>query len=95
MSGCARRPCDEAVRFQAGKQNVTVSLRAETIQRAKILAARRSTSISALPERQIEALMGEEEDAYQNSRRSAFNLMDRGFHLGGAHPTPRDVLHER
>lgn len=79
---------------QTGKQNVTVSLRTKTIQQAKILAARRSTSISGLLEQQIEALVGEEE-AYENSLRSALSLMDRGFRLGGASPAPRDMLHER
>ena len=43
------------------KQNLTVSLDRETIQKAKIVAARRSTSISGLVAAQIEILVGEEE----------------------------------
>ncbi len=77
-----------------GKQNVTVSLDRQTIQRAKIIAARRSTSISGLLARQIEILVGEEE-AYERAERQALNLLDQGFHFGGETPAGRDELHER
>jgi hypothetical protein len=43
------------------KQNLTVSLERQTIQKAKVVAARRSTSISGLLAHQIEVLVGEEE----------------------------------
>jgi hypothetical protein len=77
-----------------GKQNVTVSLDRQTIQKAKIVAARRSTSISGLLARQIEILVGEEE-AYEYAERQAMTLLDQGFHLGGAIRVGRDELHER
>lgn len=76
------------------KQNLTVSLSTETIQKAKILAAKRSTSISGLLAAQIEALVGAEE-AYENARRAALDLMDRGFHMGGIRAVSREELHER
>ncbi len=76
------------------KQNLTVSLDRETIRKAKIVAARRSTSISGLLARQIELLIGEEE-AYERAERQARALLDQGFHLGGAVPASRDELHER
>jgi hypothetical protein len=76
------------------KQNLTVSLSPDTIRKAKILAARRSTSISGLLAGQIEALVGEEE-AWERSERSALALLDRGFHLGGVIKASRDELHER
>jgi hypothetical protein len=76
------------------KQNLTVSLSTETIQKAKILAAKRSTSISGLLAAQIEALVGAEE-AYENARRAALALMDRGFHMGGIRAVSREELHER
>ena len=79
---------------QIRKQNVTVSLSTQTIERARILAAKRSTSISGLLEEQIEALVGQEE-AYESSRRTALRLMEQGFRLGGGPSTPRDQLHER
>jgi hypothetical protein len=76
------------------KQNLTISLDRETIQKAKIVAARRSTSISGLLARQIEILVGEEE-AYERSKRQALALLDQGFNLGGKGPVSRDELHER
>jgi hypothetical protein len=76
------------------KQNLTVSLDRKTIQKAKILAARRSTSISGLLAQQIEALVGEEE-AYERAERQAMALLQRGFHLGGVIRVTRDELHDR
>jgi len=77
-----------------GKQNLTISLDRQTIRMAKILAARRSTSISGLLARQIEILVGEEE-AYERAERQALSLLDQGFHLGGIFRASRDELHER
>ena len=76
------------------KQNVTISLDRKTIQKAKIFAARRSTSISGLLAHQIEILVGEEE-AYERAERQAMTLLDQGFHLGGVIRVGRDELHER
>jgi predicted transcriptional regulator len=76
------------------KQNVTVSLSSETVRKAKILAARRSTSISGLLAAQIEMLIGEEE-AYERAARAALAALEKGFHLGGVITTSRDELHER
>lgn len=76
------------------KQNLTISLDRQTIQKAKVVAARRSTSISGLVARQIEILVGEEE-AYERAERQAMSLLDQGFHLGGEIRASRDDLHER
>ena len=77
-----------------GKQNLTISLDRKAIQKAKIIAARRSTSISGLLAHQIELLIGEEE-AYERAERQAMTLLDQGFHLGGVIRVSRDELHER
>jgi hypothetical protein len=79
---------------ERGKQNLTISLDRETIRMARILAARRSTSISGLLARQIEILIGEEE-AYERAERQALSLLDQGFHLGGVIRASRDEWHER
>lgn len=76
------------------KQNLTVSLTQQTIRKAKILAARRGSSISGLLAQQIEALVGEEE-AYERAQRQAESLLDQGFHLGGVIRASRDEWHER
>jgi hypothetical protein len=79
---------------QIRKQNLTVSLSPETVQKARVLAAKRSTSISGLLAAQIEALVDEDE-AYESAHRAALGLMERGFHMGGIHSVQREELHER
>ena len=81
-------------RPSAGRQNVTISISPDTVRKARILAARRSTSISGLLAEQIERLLGEEE-VWERSERSALALLEQGFHLGGLIPASRDELHER
>jgi len=76
------------------KQNLTISMDRDTVRKAKVLAARRSTSISALVAAQIEALVGEDE-SYERAKRQAMMLLERGFHLGGTHRADRTALHER
>ena len=75
-------------------QNLTIRLDRETIRKARIIAAKRSTSISGLVARQIEILAGEEED-YEHAKRRALALLDQGFDLGGEIRATRDELHER
>lgn len=76
------------------KQNVTVTLSQQTVRKAKILAARRGSSISGLLAQQVEILVGEEE-AYERAERQASLLLDQGFHLGGVIRATRDEWHER
>jgi hypothetical protein len=76
------------------KQNVTVSLSRQVLKKAKVLAARRETSISGLLAQEIERLVSNDE-AYQRSERQALALLDQGFHLGGVIRASRDELHER
>ena len=76
------------------KQNITISLSRQTLRKAKVLAARRDTSISRLLADQVEILVGEEE-AYERAERQAVALLDQGFHLGGVIRVSRDEWHER
>jgi len=76
------------------KQNLTITLERTTIQKAKLLAARRSMSISGLVAHQIEALV-EEEEEYRRAAREAIALLEEGFHLGGKLRVTRDQLHDR
>jgi uncharacterized protein YigA (DUF484 family) len=76
------------------KQNVTISLSRQTLQKVRVLAARRATSISGLLAEQVEILVGEEE-AYDRAQRQAMTLLDKGFHMGGVIRASRDELHER
>lgn len=77
----------------ANRQNLTVQLDRNLIRKARILAARRDTSVSRLVASELERLVGDDE-AYQVARRSALSFLRRGFHLGGKR-VRRDALHER
>ncbi len=76
------------------KQNVTVSLSPDTIRKARVLAAQRSTSISGLLADQIDSLVSKEEE-YGRSHHAALALLKEGFHLGGMITASRDAWHER
>lgn len=76
------------------KQNLTVSLDPQVLRKAKILAAKKGTSISGLLADQVEHLVGEDE-SYTRAESAALALLDEGFHFGGSHPASRDEWHER
>jgi len=69
------------------KQNITLRLSRQTIQKARVLAAQRSTSISGLLTSQIED--------YERAMQRAMARLEKGFDLGGTHTMDRDALHER
>jgi len=77
----------------AERRNLTVQLDRETIRKAKILAAKRGTSVSSLVAAQITESVRSDE-AYDAARRTALELLERGLHLGGRRLN-RDELHER
>jgi len=76
------------------KQNITLRLSRQTIQKARVLAAQRSTSISGLLTSQIE-LLADTGDDYERAMRRAMARMEKGFHLGEIPKLDRDALHER
>ena len=76
------------------KRNLTVQLDEETVAKAKVLAARRSTSVSKLVAHEIQRLVGED-DAYGRARTAALAHLNRGFRLGGGALPRRDALHDR
>ena len=77
-----------------GRQNVTMSLSKQVLKKARILAARRETSISGLLAQEIATLV-DNEDAYERAERQALSLLDQGFHLGGVIRAGRDDWHDR
>jgi len=76
------------------KQNITLRLSKQTIHKARVLAAQRSTSISGLLTSQIEQLT-ETEDDYDHAMNRAFARMEKGFHMGEIPKFDRESLHER
>ena len=69
----------------ADRQNITVQLDKETIHKAKVLAAKRGTSVSGLLASELERLVGDDE-SYEAARRSALAFLENGFELGGDVP---------
>ncbi len=78
------------------RQNVTLSLPREVVREAKVIAASRDTSISAL---MVEVLSGiiDEERGYRTARERSSRRLARGLDLGtgGERIWTRDELHER
>lgn len=76
------------------KTNITLKLDASLLREARILAAEKNTSISALlAERLKEAVR--ERKVYGQARRRALTRLHKGFDLHWTHPVSRDELHER
>lgn len=75
------------------KRNVTVQLDEAVISKAKVVAARRGTSVSALVAREIETL-ADRHDRYEAARVAAMRALQAAPARGGRGWT-RDELHER
>ena len=78
------------------RQNVTLSLPKETLRKAKILAAERQTSLSALLTETLEEIVAKS-DMYEIARQRQLVLMEKGFDFGLSETASwsRDELHER
>ena len=78
------------------RQNVTLSIPKETLRKAKILAAERQTSLSALLTETVEEIVAKS-DRYEIAKQRQLVLMERGFDFGLDETITwtRDELHER
>jgi predicted transcriptional regulator len=76
------------------QRNITLSLDEDLIQKARVLAARRHRSVSALLREELSRLVAEDE-AYETAKRAALERLEQGAHLGGGPLPSRDELHER
>jgi hypothetical protein len=75
------------------RRNLTVQLDEETIREAKILAAKRGTSISGLVAQELEELVARDA-RYEAARRRALEIMAASIPRGGR-TWRRDELYER
>ena len=76
------------------QRNITLTLDDDLIQKAKVLAARRNRSVSALLRDELTRLVSEDE-AYETAKRAALERLERGSHLGGGLLPSRDALYDR
>ena len=76
------------------KRNLTVQLDESVIQKARVVAAQRSVSISRLVSETIE--QAAEKDTYwQVAKKAALAQLSHPFHLGGGGLPDRETLHRR
>lgn len=75
------------------KRNLTVQLDENVIRRAKVLAAKRGTSVSGLVAAELDRLVAEDE-RYEEAWRRARTAMDEAAGRGGRRWS-RDELHDR
>ena len=76
------------------KQNITISLDKELIRKAKLLAAKRETSVSRMLSHELEKAV-QDAEKYEVARQRALAILRNPFHLGGQAPCSREELHAR
>lgn len=76
------------------KQNITLSLDKDLIQRAKVISAKRRSSVSNMLSQELQRIV-ESAENYEISRKKAISDLRTGYHLGGIITASRDELHER
>jgi predicted transcriptional regulator len=79
---------------RATKTNITLKLDRELLRKARVLAAERDTSISALCAEQLEKAV-RDRDSYQQAKRRALARLERGYNLGYKPPASREEFYER
>lgn len=77
-------------------QNITLCVRKDILQKAKLIAVKRGTSLSRLLSEAIERIV-DEEDSYEQARRRHLEILREGLDLGtyGRPVATRDELHEQ
>ena len=76
------------------KQNITLSLDKDLIRRAKVISAKRRSSISNMLSQELQRIV-ESSEKYEVARRKAISDLRTGYHLGGIITASREELHER
>jgi len=76
------------------KQNLTVQLDQSVIRDAKVLAAKRSSSLSKFLSDQIQLIAAQESD-YERNKKLALARLDKGYSLGGGKMPKREELYNR
>lgn len=75
-------------------RNITVCLDDDTLKAARVAAARRGVSLSALLREELGRVAGRDE-RYEIARRAAIDWMEHEASLGTARLPARDELHDR
>ena len=76
------------------QRNITLTLDDHLIHKARVLAARRNRSVSALLREELSRLVAEDE-VYETAKRAALERLERGSNLGGGPLPNRDEIYNR
>jgi predicted transcriptional regulator len=76
------------------KQNVTIKLDKDLIKKGKVIASKRETSLNRLLSDFLRQIV-DEEDYYEQCKKKAFDMLNKGYHFGGKITYTREELHER
>ncbi len=76
------------------KQNITLSIEKNLLQKAKFLAVQRNSSISQMLSQELEKMVSDA-DKYEIAKRKALKTLKNGFRMGGKITASRDELHAR
>ena len=76
------------------KQNITLSLDKDLIRKAKVISAKRHSSVSNMLSQELQRII-ESAEKYEVARRKAISDLRTGYHLGGIITASREELHER
>jgi len=75
------------------KQNITLSLEKDIIHKARVIAAKRTTSVSQMLSDELRRIV-DADVQYEQACQQALADLDEGLRLGGT-PATRESLHER
>ncbi|CAN5772350.1 CopG family transcriptional regulator [soil metagenome] len=77
-------------------RNITLSLPEELLKQARIIAAKRDTSVSRMVADTLKEIV-ERETGYEQARQRSMARLEKSFHLGtgGEANWTRDELHDR
>ena len=76
------------------KTNVTLRIDADLLREAKVLAAKRNSSVSRLLAQLLEDLVRDDK-SYEEARRRALARLAKGYDWGWKRPADRGELYER
>ncbi len=76
------------------KQNITLSLDKDLIQKARVISARRHSSVSKILSQELQRIL-ESTEKHEIARKRAISDLRTGYRLGGIITASRKELHER
>jgi len=74
--------------------NITIKIESDLAQEARVLAAKRGTSLSRLVAEQLMVIVREDQ-IYAAAKRKALRRLMRGYDLKWEKPASREHLHDR